>query len=442
MKFHLSKYALLFERDGKYLLYFSQVNSFYEVNSELYSFLLSLKDCPNVDVQYNIDDTIKKLIDLQILVTNETENDYIDSLQTLNAIQNFNSANINLTIAPTIQCNLRCPYCFEETKPLGFMSLETIDALQHFVSEHTYAKTYSITWFGGEPLLALPQMRTIIEKLQEIEDKSLQGHGIITNGTLLNDDAIKLFQNYPLGSIQITLDGNQEQHDSKRFHASGKGSFDIILRNVDNAIKALPDTMFSFRINVDNTNCHSYIEVANMLKDRYSGCKNINFYAGILRANKGCHSEQFFSTKDHISFSKKVAKAGLISGLTYPSLQNKGCGATCVSSYVIGPMGEIYLCWEHVGRKEKIIGNIKDKSLSNPVLRNRFLNHGHCLNDPECRKCALLPICNGGCPNERIENLFEGAKHSLCALYHADNGEVLYDVLYDYYLNRNKRQTV
>ena len=277
MKFHLSKYALLFERDGKYLLYFSQVNSFYEVNSELYSFLLSLKDCPNVDVQYNIDDTIKKLIDLQILVTNETENDYIDSLQTLNAIQNFNSANINLTIAPTIQCNLRCPYCFEETKPLGFMSLETIDALQHFVSEHTYAKTYSITWFGGEPLLALPQMRTIIEKLQEIEDKSLQGHGIITNGTLLNDDAIKLFQNYPLGSIQITLDGNQEQHDSKRFHASGKGSFDIILRNVDNAIKALPDTMFSFRINVDNTNCHSYIEVANMLKDRYSGVKILTF---------------------------------------------------------------------------------------------------------------------------------------------------------------------
>ena len=64
------------------------------------------------------------------------------------------------------------------------------------------------------------------------------------------------------------------------------------------------------------------------------------------------------------------------------------------------------------------------------------------MKDPECRKCALLPICNGGCPNERIENLFEGAKHSLCALYHADNGEVLYDVLYDYYLNRNKRQTV
>lgn len=430
----LSRYAIPFEKNGTYLLYFSRTNAFYALNSQLYKFLVKLKESANELQVDTADDTICFLMKENIIIHDTEDQDYIDSLLATNQITEFGNPDLRLTITPTLQCNLRCPYCFEESKPLGFMSSETIDKLYSFVDEHVYAKTYSITWFGGEPLLGLKQMKAVTEKLQQLKDKNLLGTSIVTNATLLNDEAIEFFQHYPLSTMQITLDGNKEQHDSKRYNAAGKGSFDMILNNVDRAISALPNTRFSFRINVDNTNRESFIEVANMLKDRYHEHKNMTFYAGILRANKGCESEQFFSTKDHIEFAKQVYNAGLSNDLLYPAYKSKGCTATCTSSYVIGPLGEIYLCWEHVGKKDKIVGNIADKQLSNPILRNRFLIHGTCLNDEKCLKCALLPICTGGCPNKRIENLYENSDHNLCALYKDNNFGLLTEILYEYYL--------
>lgn len=130
----------------------------------------------------------------------------------------YDDKDIYLSIATTMSCNLRCPYCFEEgNKSLEFMSDIVADAIVKYLiakKEHNI----HITWFGGEPLLNFK----VIERIST----ALMGNGIkyassvITNGTVLNEDKVKKLAKYSVSSIQITFDGSKELHDMKRFFGS------------------------------------------------------------------------------------------------------------------------------------------------------------------------------------------------------------------------------
>lgn len=62
----------------------------------------------------------------------------------------------NITIAPTMDCNFHCYYCFE-TPTKGLISNETIRRISKYISETKDASVVNLTWFGGEPLLAKKQ---------------------------------------------------------------------------------------------------------------------------------------------------------------------------------------------------------------------------------------------------------------------------------------------
>ena len=83
--------------------------------------------------------------------------DDVDELKRLEFYRNlakYDATNLGLTIAPTLDCNFRCKYCFE-THPKGKMTSETQAALVNFVeSRLARTKNFSVTWYGGEPLLA------------------------------------------------------------------------------------------------------------------------------------------------------------------------------------------------------------------------------------------------------------------------------------------------
>lgn len=117
----------------------------------------------------------------------------------------------------------------------------------------------------------------------------------------------------------------------------------------------------------------------------------------------------------------------------YPSHCSKGCCATSLSSHVIGPSGELYLCWEHVGEPEKIVGYIDGSPGHQTDLYARFKLHGHCFDDPGCMSCGMLPVCSGGCADKRINNLLWGEGHNLCSIYNEKNGKGLEDALYEYF---------
>lgn len=428
----VSRYVFLFERDEECFLYNARTNSFYSLSVDAYN-ALRKKD-PN---PHAISEELASTLRLKKVLTTQEEDDHFRDFLKLNCLKNnFGREYLSLTILPTVSCNLRCPYCFEQDKPSGMMSEEQADKIVDFIKTRASTGKYSITWFGGEPLLGLSAIEHILTKLEQ-EELTRIDHSIITNGTLLGKKASDLFSKFPLDSMQITLDGDSASHNRKRFFQSGEGTFDIILKNVSEFLKINPKCRVTFRVNVDNTNKEEYISVHNMLKERFKEYF-VSVYPGILRANKGCEDETFFTSSQHLEFNTELWKNNIKS--MYPCHLSKGCCATSISSYVIGPEGELYLCWEHAGNSKKIIGNID--GMPGPGTRRYpdYMLRGTCFSDPRCLECGLLPICSGGCPDKRIANLRDGDNYDLCSVYSDDKGRGLEEALYTYYKLTSKQQ--
>ena len=108
------------------------------------------------------------------------------------------------------------------------------------------------------------------------------------------------------------------------------------------------------------------------------------------------------------------------------------CSARNINSLVIGPEGELYKCWEEVGRKEYVVGNLADTSY-NRELMLKYTTGIDQLDDNKCVDCGLLPICDGGCPRVRMLNKYEGRHLETCHLLKDGMDELLYC----HYLSKN-----
>ena len=71
------------------------------------------------------------------------------------------------------------------------------------------------------------------------------------------------------------------------------------------------------------------------------------------------------------------------------------CGAISLNSFVIGPDGALYKCWNDIGYSERSIGNL-EKGIK---LTNKFVEwlSYDVVKDQECKDCSFFPVCYGGC---------------------------------------------
>lgn len=146
---------------------------------------------------------------------------------------------VNLWLNVSHDCNLRCIYCFGHGGSYGgtreLMSIDTakksIDYWFKYLNKNIPMTT--VTFFGGEPLMNLEVIKfsiNYVNKLLEEYDIRVQ-YIITTNGTIFNDEIIELFMKNDV-QFAISIDGGQAIQDRNRPYASGKGSFEIIKKNV------------------------------------------------------------------------------------------------------------------------------------------------------------------------------------------------------------------
>lgn len=88
-----------------------------------------------------------------------------------------------------------------------------------------------------------------------------------------------------------------------------------------------------------------------------------------------------------------------------------------LNSYIIGPEGEIYKCWEDVGNTDKVVGYITEKEICNKPLFYRYLNDTSVFSNEECKDCKLFPMCSGGCGLLRYKNKYENGCFNVCHEY-------------------------
>ena len=83
------------------------------------------------------------------------------------------TAELNITVLTTLQCNFACDYCFQGdhgdyNKFADKMSLETAERVGDWIErelDRVHPEKFTLTFFGGEPLLNLPVMYYLAERL-------------------------------------------------------------------------------------------------------------------------------------------------------------------------------------------------------------------------------------------------------------------------------------
>lgn len=424
--------------EGDYLCYNSRSNSFITFSEDLYKYIsenkiLNTNSFPN--------DLIKQLVSLKIFTKPNEDEDYLESLKLRNNIKIYSRHHLGLTLLPTTACNLRCPYCFEVNKGNKFMTDKIINDLIKFINQHEYAKTYSITWYGGEPLLAIDIINKISRRLKEDVSLKLLSQTMVTNGVSLNQKTLDILKDIPLNNIQFTFDGTPSTHDQKRFLPNKSGTFHLILNNIKRYMDSFPNRNVSIRINIDNHNKEEFYQVYDILcKELKEHINQIYIYPGIIKDENPNHSicnNHLMSSKDINDFYLKLPQHG-VPVHYYPTLKDKGCTANNICGYVIGPEGEIYKCWVEVGEKNCIIGNIADNDFQNKGLFMQYLSTGNCFNDTKCLNCPILPICSGGCPNSRIQNFYNNKNNDICPIQQLDNNQGLKTFLQIHYQQKKQ----
>ena len=143
------------------------------------------------------------------------------------------------TIEITQQCNLRCKYCiysgkYENRRPHNEQSFpsDAIPSLINFIASHAdkSAPVITICFYGGEALLQKDKIQKIIAELDSLNFTF--EFTISSNGVLLSEETIDWICSEPNLKVTITIDGDKLIHDANRIFPSGKGSFDVVMKNL------------------------------------------------------------------------------------------------------------------------------------------------------------------------------------------------------------------
>ncbi|MFZ3171139.1 MAG: nif11-like peptide radical SAM maturase [Carboxydocellales bacterium] len=147
----------------------------------------------------------------------------------------------------TQSCNLKCIYCYGEGGSYGTGgSLDEKTALQSvdwLIEQSRKVIKINIVFFGGEPFLNFPLMKTVVKYAQQRVNelgKKVKFH-LTTNATLLNDEIISFLKEHNVNAM-ISLDGPKEIQDRQRPFVNGKGSYDVIVPKIKKLLAVLPET--------------------------------------------------------------------------------------------------------------------------------------------------------------------------------------------------------
>lgn len=392
------------EHNNKILAYNALNSSLALMDEDKYELL-----CDFLENKKHINDKsfVEDLIRGGYLIDDDTDEIAILQLQLLQ--NRFDSNQMGLTIAVTADCNFRCTYCYEKNNiQNSYMSQEVQDNIIKLVCDEAgNINDLTITWYGGEPLLALNVIKQLSKEIIKIcEDNNVNYSAyIVTNGYLLTREiAVELIR-LKVEGMQITIDGPEDIHNSRRPLVGGKPTFDKILANIKESISVFPN--ITIRLNTDIDNVNRVNEIFTVLHE-YNLAGKVEVYLGFVEnvndsyIQYKCMTPESFS-RAHFNF---IMDNNLDAQVLYPQRLTNFCCADSLNSFVVGVDGLLYKCWNDIGIEEYSIGKLSDEGISEHNMKRNaeYLLYDAC-QDKICIECKYLPICMGGCPNKRLQNM-------------------------------------
>ena len=254
----------------------------------------------------------------------------------------------------------------------------------------------NIGWFGGEPLLEKELIRRVSHKLIAKVGENNYNASITTNGSLIDENTIELFNECKISSVQITLDGVEEQYNRiKNYINPDKFNYQTVIKNIERCCKN--GIFVTIRLNISKENYNDVRLVLAELGNKFCEYrKKMHVYVFPIMGNKNDSSLYSYDSPELKEAMGEIYKQLFELGYktSYKSLGFKvrpvHCSAFRYHSYSIDPDGNIFRCEHHLGQKEWAVGNVFN---------------GVDENSPKFKYCRILPMCQGGCTIAKGTNL-------------------------------------
>ncbi|MCL4408426.1 MAG: SPASM domain-containing protein [Thermotogae bacterium] len=323
----------------------------------------------------------------------------------------------------TTQCNLACPYCFEE-KTDEYMDYNTIkQTVNHVVQriEKENIHHLYVGLFGGEPLLNEDGCREFMIEMNEaaIKHNVETKFALITNGTLITKSFVDFMSRFDSFFVQITIDGPAEVNDKRRIFKNGNGTYDILINNMIFLSKYV--TKLIIRINVDDNNINSIPLLVTNLKK--AGLDKENVFIDLERVMSNTPKNSFYSAQCISSDNYNEAILPYVlefrkNGFkTLFRERNKirpiYCWAYTGKHIAITPNGDIYTCLDGIGDKRFVVGNV----WNDPPYNEKFneWKEFNPMSFKKCANCSIVGFCGGGCGAEAMAKYGSLKKETVCS---------------------------
>jgi len=320
---------------------------------------------------------------------------------------------IQVFFVTNYSCNFACPYCYQDRylNPGKELNKEVVDAFFNYIQKNFSSRKKYVTLFGGEPLLKSPKQREIIKYFSEkATDEGLE-LCYVTNGYYL-EEYIPVLLKGKIREIQVTLDGTEPVHNSRRFLKGGGGTFDRIARGIDTCLNQKINV--NLRIVIDKDNIDNLPDLARFAIDK--GWTNSSFFKTQIGRNYELHHcqpghnrlfsrislyesvfelikqyphiQEFF--KPAYSVSKFLSENGELPEPLFDS-----CPA-CKTEWALDYTGHIYSCTATVGKTNESLGTFYPEVTGKETIIEQWESRD-VTNIPECKECSVQLACGGGC---------------------------------------------
>ncbi|WP_165026679.1 radical SAM/SPASM domain-containing protein [Dysgonomonas sp. ZJ279] len=326
------------------------------------------------------------------------------SLLLKNRMYIFNSEEYRLTINPTLNCNFNCWYCYEtHSKKRMNKSIisNTLQYIQNLVEQKRMTVFY-LDWFGGEPLLCYKTvMKTLAVEAKKICENSgiLFESGITTNGYLINEEIITFFKEINMQSLQITLDGKREVHNTIRFQNNNHNSYDKIIQNIILLAERLEPKNLAVRINFT---MDSFYDITSIIDSFPLSVRNkITILLQQVWQDK---DKDKLDIKEFEEAKLTFEKAGFRVEKNILNCAGYTCYADKFKQAVINYDGRVFKCTARNFEKEKEDGVLTEDGqimwhndkLPIKIAKATFEND-------ICMNCKYLPVCFAPCSQKMYQ---------------------------------------
>lgn len=297
---------------------------------------------------------------------------------------------LRVIVNPTMDCNLRCWYCYESHTQGGIATPEVVGAIKKYLARELAdeeVKNLELDFFGGEPLIGFKQ---VVQPICDfaVERVRLLGKevrvGFTTNAVLLTEEVTDYLASLGVSvAFQIPFDGGREMHNKTKRMPDGGDSYNISMQHVKCALaKGMHVTL---RCNYTMKNLASF---ASLLDD----IEQIPDKHGL-----NVLWQRIWQETNSLELQENVRKLQERSNkLTGQSEKSSSpyriaCYADYDAEVIINYNGNVSKCTARDFKPSDRLGVLQPNGT---ILKNeKWYRRRERLIREECLHCKLLPIC-------------------------------------------------